>query len=48
MKITAALLLMTCILFAVGSASGTVEDGLHKLRASDGVMDAEFGWSVGR
>jgi len=46
MKFTAALLLSICTLCAAQPVSATIGDGLHKLRASDGVTDAEFGWSV--
>ena len=45
-EITAVFLLFTCTHFVTRSASADVGDGLHKLRASDGAMDAEFGWSV--
>lgn len=47
MKISASLLLFVGTLFAVRSASGANGDGVYKLTASDGVTDAEFGWSVG-
>jgi hypothetical protein len=46
MKFTAALLLFICTHFVTRSASAAIGDSLHKLLASDGVTDAEFGWSV--
>ncbi len=46
MKIIALLLLFNCAYFAAHSASAAVGDALHKLRASDGDTNDEFGWSV--
>ncbi len=46
MKITPVLLLFTFIHFVTQSVSAAVGDGPPKLLASDGAMDAEFGWSV--